>query len=883
MNKTIAIAIAIFALGFPQSATAWEGMCRVLEDDRGGRISKLESNICEEAELEACEPGLGYARGAQLGEHTWLTRIAMQNAGLGLEWQEGPIVFQAPRPGVQPSLQNGYYTAGENFRGTELKSLEPSDAGRMYAWTRRELTIPEVSEIADGSSSFSEYILGNEHCLTPNIRSATLAQLNRCHTFEGHLSAINSTHWPPLALEMYKLYHRTALNIADRCKKMKAALPLGADHVHGYMLDLAKSCEREAFAHQSYASHFLQDAWSSGHMFVRWGPPSHGATPAEQFRETIPAMITGIIHGTKSVTHNDDQMCMPGPRRPGKLDEVVLWRNGVGPLNAGGGDLYLRSCEERKNNAEYGSVTQGSELTIQRQRMITCLAHGFREVYDAAQMAPDQSFQFGPDTYEIAPRDPRYSESGECWNQRVTNRSMMLGLGVTKFGIVLQAEDYAAPEFLTRFGLDYGAIEAEDLRRLGVSEEVFDQEALRLRYVLGRLSMIYSARAEEAADGTSLAQMVIDDRRANAPPDEELRKIFGRYRSGEPIVDWNGAHVEAIKKDEVPFFEKNDLTSWESSARMDAECSIDADCQAGELCDPSIVDGDGVVSRCIRHEAPLLRAFRAAETVHWCTHDTWDELNAARRACKEGQGPDACDACVAMVLPRLRNACDGGMQGFPPSQRTRLGSICDHYQQSALTLHPDPVHAYVHVPFEPKDGEDLWAATVRAAREACLAGPERLPPTINYNFDSEPPATAQTAGLVGNSYRFAAMCGRADDSTHWHRFRWPGGQGDGTIHINLRPSTYNLGGGGTEPAYPYTAPVEEISLAVFRGPRCDVSSDLLMEGVPADSDGDGVADTLRIPWAVYDQTPEEVCIRITAKTTTVRSGYTVVISADPLF
>src|SRR5690606_37126999 len=112
----------------------------------------VERAVCEEdiEDGEVCE-GLAFPRGFQLGEHTYITREAMRVAGFNLNTREGPIVFVTPVYGFQVTLDQGYYTDGATALDTELPSMEPSATGSMLSWLGRRVSLPEISEVADGS------------------------------------------------------------------------------------------------------------------------------------------------------------------------------------------------------------------------------------------------------------------------------------------------------------------------------------------------------------------------------------------------------------------------------------------------------------------------------------------------------------------------------------------------------------------------------------------------------------------------------------------------------------------------------------------------------------------------------------------------------------
>jgi hypothetical protein len=214
-------------------------------------------------------------------------------------------------------------------------------------------------------------------------------------------------------------------------------------------------CEREALVYEMFAQHFLQDAWSSGHMWHRWGrsEPSffnYYLKDAHGFkwdvdRDNVPeanrpgrraviagitASFVGMVHGTKAITRHafpdkygpagnllvwaglsDDPLSAPfyfdlmaGHSMP------VLWSDSQGNVAQGIGDLFV------------GAVLAGGDPQFQEEadRLRMCTGKSLREVYDAGPHAHGEPGAFSGrwplDDFDI---------DAKCWSQRATNNSMV--------------------------------------------------------------------------------------------------------------------------------------------------------------------------------------------------------------------------------------------------------------------------------------------------------------------------------------------------------------------------------------------------------------------------------------------------------------------------
>ena len=85
--------------------------------------------------------------------------------------------------------------------------------------------------------------------------------------------------------------------------------------------EFVQACDQLAFTYESVAHHYLQDAWSMGHMWERWGGPNpgdFGGASDWRPRALLIALTSGLIHGAKGVV----QSKLPSWLPPGSVDAL---------------------------------------------------------------------------------------------------------------------------------------------------------------------------------------------------------------------------------------------------------------------------------------------------------------------------------------------------------------------------------------------------------------------------------------------------------------------------------------------------------------------------------------------------------------------------------
>ena len=700
----------VFAASGP--ARAWEGVCRVPDAQvpSNRTIDDYVKNICQLADdandLTLCKDPLDFPRGSNVGEHGWLAYIGLRMAGL-------ESYAKLPLP--------PYYIDGQDAFPSLLSIAPAGIAASPKRSFTRNTVLSDLAEISDNSYSFSDYLMGNEHCLPQNVARSTQSDIQACHTYKSHVAIVNSTHFAPQNQHVYWAYHEAALEHALRCKSVQEALDkatapwLTADKKS----QAVKACELEALALQSVASHYLQDAWSTGHMWQRWGSPLFPVDNASQKQSILVGMVAGLIHGWRSVARETfgvegmqhDQLCMPGAWTTSDPTSVVQFMQasrGGPPLN-GGGDLYLLPCTAQKPDfippgppgwavapgqiGDPSSEGIGTDvgalrpLSPQYERMMTCVMRGFAEVYDdgpqtsGARIPLATNFDSAIDS----------SMSAACWDARVTNRSMLLGAGIN-------AESFKdLSSFMGRTSVDvlpYASDVGGDVSGLiknlyvlllggvgGPDAHVLRAELVRLYDVLAEVNS-NTAMGVVAADLT----------------DSRLAQFHGVHR--------NGDYTDLIDQEKVGYLEPHAVNppdkvvpgsmttvpsasvpnAWHAAQSGSCTPSItdtgDTTCPDGYYCDRAVTIGQGGPKpACVRHETAVLRTFRDGEVATWCGDDTSFDLDAARAACVGADNDhkqDTCNACANAVAPHMRFA--GDALDYAQRKEFAFGepeSICD--------------------------------------------------------------------------------------------------------------------------------------------------------------------------------------------------------------
>ncbi|MBK6845937.1 MAG: hypothetical protein IPG88_27330 [Gemmatimonadetes bacterium] len=137
------------------------------------------------------------------------------------------------------------------------------------------------------------------------------------------MGAVNSHHFPPQSDQWAAYYHELAMTRAGQCRAQRASIwndepEDRREATDARLAGFFRACEVEALAYEAVGQHYLQDSWSAGHMWQRWGstalerydfPPVQGAAIEDDawnadisLRRLVVAEITassaGTIHGS---------------------------------------------------------------------------------------------------------------------------------------------------------------------------------------------------------------------------------------------------------------------------------------------------------------------------------------------------------------------------------------------------------------------------------------------------------------------------------------------------------------------------------------------------------------------------------------------------------
>ena len=409
-------------------------------------------------------------------EHYQMARLTASVAGL-----DSTTLFNrfwVRYPGASRYVASKFRTATSNDPYTQLvaPSTSPMSWPGMGTLVTRGVSLLDLAELPDFSNSLDDWLKGNETCPIAGTENAYrgVSIVNSCHEFKQTMGAINVTHFAPMNREMYWYYHRLAKSHMRDCADLTSIVAEfygtfnspdnTAERPYSANDTEAHECERFAFTYEMIAQHFLQDSWSTGHMFKRWGYANYSQFPTDVLLpgESAPpdfepeneaprragialsvAALAGTIHGAKSVVYGlareklnpvladqleswhvfDDPLSGPffeinSPISPiFDTIERTSWTNGDQIL-PGAGDMFWNPPGAR------ASVLRDSVYAEQRTTFLACAAGSMRDVYETTRHGV---YPHGKPTEPTLPLlDP---ESDDCWEHWATNRSMLGAIG----------------------------------------------------------------------------------------------------------------------------------------------------------------------------------------------------------------------------------------------------------------------------------------------------------------------------------------------------------------------------------------------------------------------------------------------------------------------
>jgi len=365
--------------------------------------------------------GVAGAREIWVGEHVALMDQALQANGLK-PWRD------------YHSLE--VWTRGGEAQAQVDTLLPPEDWswGEVQAKQHRGMDLQMFANLPDVSYSLSDWVLGNERCpLQYSERHGDSITDEACFKYiRGWLSSLNSTHFLPQAEASWDWYHQLALATANRCVDLKKdldTLEYDEDSAYGKRIEkFVRECEVEALAYEGVAGHYLQDAWSSGHTWHRWGSPdvdwwldNTGSWDPVTYASVV-GFRSGIIHSIESTYFPfEDAMCAPDD----EVQVVPGW-GGAGDRFNVVGDYYVDQVPGKKQDVWLKRCTYGS-------------------VREVAEILEDGVLNLKPKATGILPTSSTWSAS--CFDQRATNRAFIVGDN-------LGSEGSYAVRVAGRFGFD---------------------------------------------------------------------------------------------------------------------------------------------------------------------------------------------------------------------------------------------------------------------------------------------------------------------------------------------------------------------------------------------------------------------------------------------
>jgi hypothetical protein len=407
--------VGLMALA-PANALAWESKCYRYTD-----TSLSPSAYASVSPIGECSPGAGpdVARARWIGpldEHRQLFDASRRAAGIP--------------ESVADTLALRVFVDGSK------DSLEPVPFEQATASSVRYTSIAELAQLPDFSYGLWDWATGNETCPL----DATLDAVS-CHQFASHMGPVNANHFPPQSSDFYARGHALAVARANACHAMVDALGSDEPRFHDWVLD----CENEALALEAVAQHYLEDTWSSGHMWQRWGSAELADFPGttdddRRANAVLVALSAGMIHGARGVLQAlpawttfdvNDALCAPHP-------DVRFLLGGSTTIAPGLGDDYFADL--------------GSSFDAQRGQLVACASAGIAEVYKAS--GEQHGAMQATTTSSVDPTGV------ECIGQRATNGAILEAAGIelrvagVQFDVPLDARvaSFALPVVATSKG-----------------------------------------------------------------------------------------------------------------------------------------------------------------------------------------------------------------------------------------------------------------------------------------------------------------------------------------------------------------------------------------------------------------------------------------------
>ncbi len=331
------------------------------------------------------------------------------------------------------------------FELAEEDVMPGNDANRALPLEQRFLpTVPQWAGIPDFGYSVDDWI--NKHYFCPPRHGDGF---ENCHIyFGGWLSAFNSGHFGQQGADTYVLLHKTAMNLAREAKALRERIEAsdGSSDFPGDRAahkDKIEEAEMMAYYYEATAQHFLQDRWSTGHMWQRWNAPDVDQNP---YGDNVAlssevGAASGLLHGSEALTGLPDATSSPyftlvtsflsGLLNLGPTGiEIAKFRLGDnGPVFSGMGDERLQDWFDGGFGKEYasrGNIDVPVNISRQRGMMMECLDASWADVIRTIGR-DSQSGGFGVIGVKLyEPFDRGYKPNHTCTDMWLTNESVAL-------------------------------------------------------------------------------------------------------------------------------------------------------------------------------------------------------------------------------------------------------------------------------------------------------------------------------------------------------------------------------------------------------------------------------------------------------------------------
>jgi hypothetical protein len=295
----VALTLSITCVG-RRSAFAWETEYGTKDGDWQALYLKRGTKLDPQA-----KPPTGFSG----NEHAELADIALQSLGLTQFSMQGDSI----------TITDLNASIIRKLKDTRTVVDKPSNS------PLEQRTLPPIahfSGIPDFSYSLYDWI--NKNTLCPALPPEA-PNLDLCHGyFPGWLSAFNPSHFGSQATKNYLRLHGLALWLAKRANDMRGRLDEAGLQEYG---DYVREAERMALIYEAVAQHFLQDRWSVGHMWGRYGAANYKQMGYKDLpNNVVVGAISGLIHGSESVTGLLDPMSSPPRSKDNSTLEPVRWR-----------------------------------------------------------------------------------------------------------------------------------------------------------------------------------------------------------------------------------------------------------------------------------------------------------------------------------------------------------------------------------------------------------------------------------------------------------------------------------------------------------------------------------------------------------------------------